>query len=199
MAVGPAPPQDALWLTRFHAGERDVIDGCYRDHFRVVEGAVGSVLHGADKETVIHEVFLQLISRAELRRGFTGGGFAAWLATVARHQAIDYWRRYRRETPLDPEGGSPGSVGPAVGASQSEALQSIERFERSVDVRLVIERFRREVLPAKWAPVFEARFVGGLDQRRAAAQIGMSRTTLAYQEMRIRRLLRRFLLGRGKR
>jgi RNA polymerase sigma-70 factor, ECF subfamily len=194
MAVRPAPPQDALWLARFHAGERDVIDGCYRDHFRVVEGAVGKVLRGADKETVIHEVFLQLMSRAELRRGFTGGGFAAWLATVSRHQAIDFWRRYRRESPLDPEGGSPGPAAPAA-----EASHAIERFERSVDARLVIERFRREALPAKWAPVFEARFIGGLDQRSAAARVGISRTTLAYQEIRIRRLLRRFLLGRGKR
>jgi len=55
------------------------------------------------------------------------------------------------------------------------------------------------VLPAKWATVFEARFVLGLDQRSAATRIGVSRTTLAYQEIQIRRLLRRFLLGRGKR
>jgi len=95
MADRSAPSQDAPWLERFHAGEREVIEGCYRDHFRVVENAVGQVLRGADKETVIHEVFLQLMSRAELRRGFSGGGFSAWLATVARHQAIDFWRRHR--------------------------------------------------------------------------------------------------------
>src|SRR5262245_48027990 len=84
MAGRPAPAQESAWLDRFHAGEREVIEQCYRDHFRVVENAVGQVLRGADKETVIHEVFLQLMSRAELRRGFAGGGFAAWLATVAR-------------------------------------------------------------------------------------------------------------------
>jgi RNA polymerase sigma-70 factor (ECF subfamily) len=190
MAARPALPHDALWLDRFHAGERDIIEACYRDHFRVVENAVGRILRGADKETVIHEVFLQLIARAELRRGFTGGGFSAWLATVAHHQAIDFWRRHRHECSLDQMAAQDPSVEPA---------QPIERFERSVDARLVIDRFRREVLPAKWAGVFEARFVSGLDQRSAAARLSIGRTTLAYQEMQVRRLLRRFVLGRGKR
>ena len=189
MAARPAPAQEAPWLDRFHAGERDTIEACYRDHFRVVDHAVGQVLRGADKETVVHEVFLQLLSRAELRRGFTGGGFTAWLATVARHQAIDFWRRYRNERSLDQMTADGRTVEPApVG----------EPFERGVEARLAIDRFRRERLPAKWAPVFEARFVAGLDQRAAAARLGISRTTLAYQEIQVRRLLRRFLLGRGK-
>ena len=189
-AAGPAPPQDPPWLARFHAGEREVLDQCYRDHFRVVEIAVGQVLRGADKETVIHDVFLQLLARAELRRSFTGGSFAAWLATIARHQAIDFWRRYRREHSLEQL---------ASGGAPREPVQPIEPFERTVEARLLIDRFRRDVLPAKWGRVFEARFMSGLDQRSAAAQVGISRTTLAYQEIQIRRLLRRFLLGRGKR
>jgi RNA polymerase sigma-70 factor (ECF subfamily) len=190
MSARSAPAQDATWLDRFHAGERDVMEGCYRDQFRVVENAVGHILRGADKETVIHEVFLQLMSRAALRRGFTGGGFSAWLATVARNQAIDFWRRYRNERSLDETSDQ---------AALADPTQPIERFERGVDARLVIERFRRELLPPKWAALFEARFVGGLDQRSAASRLGISRTTLAYQEIQVRRLLRRFLLGRGKR
>ena len=69
MAGRTAAAPEGLWLERFHAGERDVIEECYRDHFRVVEHAVGQVLRGADKETVIHEVFLQLtlLNRVDLR------------------------------------------------------------------------------------------------------------------------------------
>ena len=186
MAARPAPAQDMTWLARFHAGERALLEECYRDQFRVVEIAVGKVLRGADKETVIHEVFLQLLAREDLRRGFTGGSFAAWLSTIARHQAIYFWRRYRRERSLDELG------------SSGEPVQPVESFERTVEASLLINRFRSEVLPAKWATVFEARFVLGLDQRSAATRIGVSRTTLAYQEIQIRRLLRRFLLGRGK-
>ena len=185
-----ATAHDALWLTRFHAGDREVMEGCYREHFRVVESAVGQVLRGADQETVIHEVFLQLLARAELRRGFSGGSFSAWLATVAHHQAIDYWRRHRRERLLDQS---------AADSLPAEPVQPVESFERTVEAHLLIDRFRREVLPPKWAAVFEARFVGGLDQRSAAARVGIGRTTLAYQEIQLRRLLRRFLFGRGKR
>ncbi len=190
MAARRVPAPDTPWLDRFHAGEREVLEECYRDHFRVVEAAVGHILRGADKETVIHDVFLQLLSREDLRRSFTGGSFAAWLATIARHQAIDFWRRYRREHSLEQL---------ASGNTPGEPVQPVEPLERTVEARLLIDRFRRDVLPPKWARVFEARFVSGLDQRSAAAQVGISRTTLAYQEIQIRRLLRRFLLGRGKR
>ena len=123
MAARPAAADDTNWLDRFHAGERALLEECYRNYFRVVETAVGQVLRGADKETVIHDVFLQLLAREELRRGFTGGSFAAWLATIARHQAIDFWRRYRRERSLD-ELSSANNPG--------EPVQSAEPFERTV-------------------------------------------------------------------
>jgi RNA polymerase sigma-70 factor (ECF subfamily) len=176
---------DASWLERFHGGARDVLEACYRDYFRVVDQAVGQVLRGADRESVVHEVFLQLLSRPELRRGFSGGGFAAWLTTIARHQAIDFWRRYRHERSLDPN---------AAELASPESQERQQRAERAVEAHLLVERFRRERLPAKWAPVFEARFVSGLGQRAAAARLGISRTTLAYQELQVRRLLKKFLL-----
>jgi RNA polymerase sigma-70 factor (ECF subfamily) len=189
MAAREPPTDDPRWLARFHAGEREVLDEIYRRYFSVVVTAV-QILRGADKETVIHDVFLQLLAREELRRGFTGGSFAAWVATIARHQAIDFWRRYRREHSLDDL---------VARGSSNEPVQPVEPFERTVEARLLVDRFRRESLPPKWALVFEARFLMGLDQRSAAARVGISRTTLAYQEIQIRRLLRRFLLGRGKR
>jgi len=61
-----------------------------------------------------------------------------------------------------------------------------------------LERFRDQVLPRKWQRVFVARFVEQQEQSAAARSLGMRRTTLAYQEYRIRRLLRRYVL-RGDR
>ena len=51
-----------------------------------------------------------------------------------------------------------------------------------------------EILPEKYAPLFQVRFLEQLPQREAADKLGMSRSTLAYQEARVRELLTTFLL-----
>jgi RNA polymerase sigma-70 factor (ECF subfamily) len=170
------------WLERFHAGDKAVLEACYREHFETVERAVRALVLGADRETVIHEVFYRLLSSASLRRAFDGRAFAAWVGAVARNHAIDYLRRRGREQP--------------AGAPEPESSPGADRgWEEREVARLTVDRFRREALPARWRAVFEVRFVRQLPQREAAAAIGMHRTTLAYQELRIRRLLRKFLLG----
>lgn len=171
----------ADWLARFHRGDRAVLEACYRDHFDRVGAAVGRVLRGADRETVVHELFYRLLSDGQLRASFRGGAFEAWLSSVAHHQAVDYWRRQQRETP----GGQASDLPPV----EPEAPDADTR----VELRLFVHRFRTETLPAKWLGVFDARFLAQLDQREAARRLGLSRTTLAYQELQIRRLLRRFV------
>jgi RNA polymerase sigma-70 factor, ECF subfamily len=168
------------WLARFHAGERDTLELVYRQHFQTVHAAVGTVLAGADRETVIHEVFLRLLNEANFRRSFRGGDLGAWLAVVGRNHAIDYARRRNREAPAGIDVAAWRSTGSDL-ASSSEA-------------RLLIDRFQREVLPPQWRAMFEARFLRHLSQNEAAAELGMRRSTLAYQELRIRQLLRTFLL-----
>ena len=102
----------------------------------------------------------------------------AWLATVARHQAIDYRRRLNREVALPPEG-----VGEPIPALDGEA-----------EARLLIGQFRRERLRPEWQPVFDLRFLKQLSQREAADALKITRTTLAYRELRIRRALKSFLM-----
>lgn len=176
-AVGPTTA--AAWLERFHSGDLAVIEQCYREHFLTVERAVGSILSGADRETAIHEVFARLIAGAELRQSFRGGSFGAWLATVARNHALDLRRRLVRER---------------------GALSGVERarpaeWEEASHARLLVERFRRERLPPEWIGVFELRFLEQLPQREAARRLSIRRTTLAYRELRIRKLLKQFLLS----
>jgi RNA polymerase sigma-70 factor (ECF subfamily) len=134
-------------------------------------------VRGADEETVIHNVFLRLISDAALRANFRGGNLAAWLTTVARNEAIDHLRKYSREQAAD---------GPEPSAEASA--------EREVDAKLLVERFCRERLPEKLRSVFEARFLRQLSQRHAAEELGIKRTTLVYQEQQIRHALRTFLV-----
>ena len=176
--IPAAPPS---WLERIHAGDRAVLDEVYRAHVDAVHRSAGAVLGGADQETVVHEVFFRVMTNADLRRAFQGGDLAAWLVVIARHHAIDYVRRRSREQPagLDVVGAA-GALQTAV-ASRAEAA-------------LLIQKFCAEVLPPKWRPVFEARFVQHLTQTEASAALRMRRTTLVYQELCIRRLLHTFLL-----
>jgi RNA polymerase sigma-70 factor (ECF subfamily) len=173
-----SPPPDDGWLERFHAGDLGTIEACYREHFGTAERAIGSILSGADRETAIHELFARVMSSADLRRSFRGGSLAAWLGTVARHQAIDVRRRMAREVDIAATRG-PDEPG---------------EWEQTAEARLLVERFRRDHLPPAWAGVFELRFLQQLPQREAAARLLIRRTTLAYRELRIRRLLTTFLL-----
>jgi RNA polymerase sigma-70 factor (ECF subfamily) len=146
----------------------------------VVRRAALSVLSEADADTIVHEVFLRIMSRSEVRLGFQGGSMAAWIGAIAKNLAIDYHRRHRREQPED------------------SAPERTERFDEASEARLLIAQFRREHLPPEWNGVFEARFLEQKTQREAALSLGIHRTTLAYRELRIRALLKRFLLGRKR-
>jgi RNA polymerase sigma-70 factor (ECF subfamily) len=173
---------DEAWLEAFQRGDRDAFARCYEDYIGTVSWAVGQVLRGVDRETVVHDVFCRLFGEPELRRNFTGGNFGAWLITVARHQAIDFRRKMDRELPTDP--GSLGGGHHGDGDSDGDS---------ALELRSLVQRFLR-ILPPKWEGVFRARFLEHLDQRSAARKLGLGRTTLAYQEMQIRRRLRRFVL-----
>lgn len=181
---------EVVWLTRFHRGDVDVLGACYEEHFPTIERAIGTLLRGADRETVVQDVFLRLISEPELRRSFRGGSLGAWLATVGRRQAIDYWRRHKRE--------EKGAARAAAAGEMQEGAQDAEAAVQEAEAAVLVERFRRERLPARWVPVFEARFIRQLSQRDAAMALGIRRTTLLYRELRIRSLLRSFLLRGSK-
>jgi RNA polymerase sigma-70 factor (ECF subfamily) len=166
------------WTQAFHRGGHAVMTEVYREHFATVKAAVSTVLPGADAETVIHAVFLRMMTSAELREAYQTGSFSSWLFTVAKRQAIDYARRRERE--------QPAGLAP-------EPEQAAWEVEAKIEARALIRRFRDHVLPADWVSVFDARFVSQLDQRDAARSLGVPRTTLAYRELRIRRMLRKFL------
>jgi RNA polymerase sigma-70 factor (ECF subfamily) len=169
------------WLANFHEGHRDTMGTCYRDYFKTVDSAVGLVLDGADRETVVHDVFARLISDPQLRLGFKGGHLTPWLRVLSRNLAIDFARHRNFERP--------DGLVPGEGLAREQ-----HAVEPQVDAHILIERFRSEYLPPRWSAVFEARFVQQMDQALAAQHVGISRTTLAYQEYRIRRLLRRFAM-----
>jgi hypothetical protein len=77
---------DADWLVRFHAGERAVIDQCYRRYARMVRDVAAHIVAPVDAETIVHEIFFSLLSDARVRTSFRGDrcmrGSAVWRATA---------------------------------------------------------------------------------------------------------------------
>lgn len=175
-------PTADVWLRAFHDGDRATMAGLYHEHFATVEAAVGRVVSGADKETVIHEVFFKLIAQADERRRFQGGSIGAWLTTVARNHAIDHARRRVRELTMPSE-----ALVDRVGATDHDG--------EAAHARVLIERFRAG-LPEPWRRVFDLCCLQQIPQRDAAAMLGIARTTLAYRHHQIRVRLRKFLLPR---
>ncbi len=173
------------WLADFHAGRKQTLEECYRNHYGDVARAAERVLGVADSETVTHEVFYRLLTDTEMRQSFRGGNLRGWLTQIAANRAIDVARRLRREESDQAEDTA------AAGAPTAP------RFDDAVDAKMLVDRFVRELLPPAWAGVFDARFIRQLPQREAASELGMQRTTLVYQEQRIRELLRKFLLEGG--
>ena len=167
------------WLQRFRAGDRSLLAEIYRQQFGVINRAAAVLHDQADREDIIQRVFFRLLSEPAMRAAYRGGDMGVWLAVIARNQAIDHLRRQRRETPS-------GMVPEATASSLSD-------FHARTEARLLIERFRKDIIPARWLAVFEARYLQQLSQAEAAVELGMARTTLAYQEAGVRRLLRRFL------
>lgn len=175
-------PDADVWLQAFHDGDRATMAELYHEHFATVEAAVGRVVTGADKETVIHEVFFKLIASPDERRRFHGGSLGAWLTTVARNHAIDHARRRGRELTMPSE-----ALADHVGATSRDG--------ETARARVLIERFR-DGLPASWRRVFDLCCLQQIPQRDAAAMLGIARTTLAYQHHQIRMRLRKFLVPR---
>jgi RNA polymerase sigma-70 factor (ECF subfamily) len=169
--------QDPKWISLFHAGDRSLLEACYRQHRTAVSRGIRALVPAWEEESVVHDVFCRLLDEPALRAGFQGGSFGAWLTTLSRNQALNHRRRRVRERPIEEE---------------PEALE--ERTpESDVHFQLFVEAFRRDVLPAKLHPLFEARFLRHLTQQEAADCLGLSRTTLAYQESRVRRLIAKAL------
>jgi RNA polymerase sigma factor (sigma-70 family) len=172
----PRPPGEDFG-TRFLRGDRDVLEQIYRDAFDTVRRAAGRVLREpADRDGVVQQVFTEVVSSRALRATFRGGDLAAWLAAIARHKAIDFARREQRLTDL------------SVVPEPSVAPDPIDEFRQD------LERFASR-LPADRRRVLELRFVAGMTQVEAAAELGMPRSTLEDWEKQIKRALEEYLLS----
>jgi len=163
------------WQARFLRGDTEVLEQIYRQTFHEVRGAAGSVLReAADRDDVVHEVYLELVSSRPLRESHRGGKLGAWLGAIARHRALDFARRQGRLM--------------NVSTAENVALAT----DPLGDFRRELARFAAR-LPPQRRRLIELRYTAGMTQVEAAAAMGMSRSTLEDWERELKQSLHAFL------
>jgi RNA polymerase sigma-70 factor, ECF subfamily len=92
---------DAALVERLLNGDANALLQIYDRHSALVFTVACHVVHNVQTaEDISQEVFLQLWRKPESyvsQRGL----LATWLAVITRHRAIDYIRKYRKESNLD--------------------------------------------------------------------------------------------------
>jgi RNA polymerase sigma factor (sigma-70 family) len=170
-------PKNPVWEASFRRGDREVMESVYRTTFEAVRRTAGRVLREpADCDSIVQQVYADLVASRKLRETYAGGDLGAWLGAIARHRALDFARRERRLIDLSAAGEPSVTADPLV-----EFRQELARFAATLDPQ------RREVL--------ELRFLAGLTQMEAAARLGMPRSTLEDWERQIKRRLEAYLLS----
>lgn len=170
-ASGEAP----LDLTAFHNGEEAVIKHVYLTHsgalFREARRHTGE----AEAESVVHDVFVELLRNHELRSRFVGGAMGAWLRQITRLKALEHLRRNGRPIP-------------------EEAAEPSASPEDSLEARDLLTRFLERSVPSGQRAFFGLRFLERRTQVEIAAQLGIARSTLEGWEHRLTEKLRAFVL-----
>ena len=170
--------RDPGWRERFLRGDKDVIEEIYRATFDEVRRAAGTVLHEpADRDAVVHEVYLELLSSRDLRESHRGGQLGAWLGAIARHQALDFARRESRLTDL------------------SAVDEASAKHDPMQELRRELVRFASRLDPERQRLV-QLRYIEGMTQMEAAAILGKPRSTLEDWEHQFKRALQAHLAGK---
>ncbi len=168
----------------FWRGDDATLAAIYRAHARALLGAVRSMVGPADAESVVQEVFVELLRNHELRRRFSGGSLAVWLGAIARRKGLEHLRRTGRVS----------AAGNASSSSSSAAAEPVDPSpEPRLEARDLLLRFLKTGVPAEQAEFFQRRFIDGQTQVQVAAALGVPRSTLEGWEHRLAERLRRFV------
>jgi RNA polymerase sigma factor (sigma-70 family) len=152
------------------------LERVYRAHRAPLLGVARRLVGAAEAESVIQEVFVELLRNAELRGRFSGGSLDAWLGEITRRKALEYLRRQGREVPA------------------AEEPASAVHPEPSLVARQLVERFLDCRVPGPQRQFFLLRFLEHRTQVEAAAALGLPRSTLEGWEHKLSAALRRFIL-----
>jgi RNA polymerase sigma-70 factor (ECF subfamily) len=160
-AGSSADPADLSAVVR---GAQCGDDQAFRTLYRAVQPSLLrylQVMVGADAEDVASEAWLQ-VARDLTRFHGDGDGFRGWVATIARHRAIDHLRRQGRR----PIGREPVERLAELAADTDTATSALDSAATDAALALIAR------LPVDQAEAVLLRVVMGLDAKTAARVLG---------------------------
>jgi RNA polymerase sigma-70 factor (ECF subfamily) len=159
------------WLTRFVSASAR----------RSSSGGARARVTGEDVRDIVQETFARVLDDKTRARFDPARPFRPYLANVARHVLVDSLRRASRR--------------PTLAAAAALAPAAMEDEARVVEAVLAHVTARADELPPELRSTYEAVFVNGLSQRRAAVSLGVGRQVLRTRAGHVERWLQR-LAGR---
>lgn len=158
-------------------GNRSAFGMLYDRYARMVHGILLTKVSYAEAEDLVQDVFLQALSHLNSLRDVSS--FGAWLRTIARHRAFDFYRQSRPTSEFDEEIPQAGSLlYPASERTRSEAA-------------LVLAAIRS--LPKSYRETLVLRLVEGMTGPEIAARTGLTEGSVRVNLHRGMRQLRAIL------
>ena len=174
----PETADATLDLAAFHKGEEAVIKHVYVTQASRLLREARRHTGPAEAESVVHDVFVELLRNRDLRGRFTGGALGAWLRQITRLKALEHLRRTGRQIP-------------------DQTVEPSASPEDGLEAREVLTRFLETSVPSGQRAFFGLRFLERRTQVEIAAQLGIARSTLEGWEHRLTAKLRSFVLEEG--
>ncbi|MFN8372599.1 MAG: RNA polymerase sigma factor [Anaerolineae bacterium] len=178
---GTPTTQADEWLAVRAAHDPDAFSELYRRYLtRVYRYLLAHVGGEQDAQDLTAQTFLDALENIHRYQG--RGVFAAWLLSIARHKAADFYRRNRIILPLeDAESAPHPEMSPEA---QVEQQMQMEQVARAL----------RQISPER-AEVLMLRVFGGLSGAEAAQVLGKSEDAVHALYSRALRDLRQRLTG----
>jgi len=180
-AMNDREPNELALVCAARQGDQEALQTLLKRNWGWLRGLVYSVLaHRQDLDDVMQEVCLRVIGRIHTLR--EPERFRAWLATLAKREAIRY-RRHRVPQILPSDG--VGYLG--------DPAEDIERKELC---GRVLDAVR--ALPEKYREVFVLAHSGELTYAQMAEILDVPITTMQIRLVRARRMIRDQIVGNSK-
>ncbi|HEX8881256.1 MAG TPA: sigma-70 family RNA polymerase sigma factor [Candidatus Acidoferrum sp.] len=164
------------------AGDRSAFGLLYDRYARMVHGILLCRVPPREVDDLVQEVFLLVLRQLPSLRDISR--FAAWLGTITRNRANDY---YRKASPVD-------RAAHAASEEQAESRTNDHTAEQEAALTLAVLR----TLPDTYRESLTLRLVEGMTGPEIAERLGLTHGSVRVNLHRGMHLLREKLAEKGK-